>query len=618
MAIVGLRNFVDLVRRSVSEHVPDGELLDRFATTRDEAAFAELVVRHGPKVYAVCRRVLGRDQLAEDAYQATFVVLAKKAHTVHPRSAVGGFLYGVARKAAMRAYAVTRRRKETLVGRVPETRLAEQSAADSDVLAMLDEEIANLSDTLRAAVVLCELDGVGRADAAKQLGIAEGTLSSRLAAARKQLAERLKKRGVALTTGLFTALGSSATAVGPPILDVATASVTTISEGVLRTMLLAKLKSTAMAGVLLALFLGLGGFVPKGGHEAAAAPVPKVEKDEGLIWVFDPPAGVLIAHTPDGKEVKTVKLRDGAMNPFYFVGLTRDGQRAVLLAKSGEIPDTPVPQIAPDGLTVHLLPLHEPGKLTDTGIDYGLGNPAANGLTTCDTFTTSPDGQFIYRCRDVTRDVPGAERATFTVTRFDRTGKNPKEVGSLPDHSWLSAVYPNGDLLLNTYRPKESPIYVAYRFTPGEKPELVSGKSDVEIVAASPDGTIHLATALPNAENPRKAHAGGQLVVIDPKSGKHTRIDQRKNTADIVGFWSPDGKRIAVEWHERLEFTPKGGNEKIGRPGKGEITICNADGSGESRLMELSDPGDASPAATQLPQRKHLLGWFPAKPIPAK
>jgi len=77
-------------------------------------------------------------------------------------------------------------------------------------------------------------------------------------------------------------------------------------------MLLAKLKTPGMAGVLVALFIGLGGFVPKGGHEAAAAPVPKVEKDEGLIWVFDPPAGVLIAHTPDGKEVKTVKLRDGA------------------------------------------------------------------------------------------------------------------------------------------------------------------------------------------------------------------------------------------------------------------------------------------------------------------
>ena len=90
MAIVGLRNVVDLLRRGCSESVPDGDLLDRFVTHRDEAAFAELVVRHGPKVYAVCRRVLGRDQLAEDAYQATFVVLAKKAHI---SSGAGRLLY---------------------------------------------------------------------------------------------------------------------------------------------------------------------------------------------------------------------------------------------------------------------------------------------------------------------------------------------------------------------------------------------------------------------------------------------------------------------------------------------------------------------------------------------
>jgi RNA polymerase sigma factor (sigma-70 family) len=634
MAVVGFGKVVDLLRRGCSISEPDGDLLDRFVTHRDEAAFAELVARHGPKVYSVCCRILGQHQLAEDAFQATFIVLAKKAHSVHPRSAVGGFLYGVARKAALSAYSVTRRRKETLVGRVPETRLAEQSAADSDALAMLDEEIANLSKTLRGAVLLCELDGISRADAAKQLGIAEGTLSSRLAAARKQLAERLKQRGVALSTGLFAGLGSSAKAVCPPILEVATASVTSISEGVLRTMLLAKLKTSAMIGVLLAMLIGLGGFVRRGGHEATAAPpVPKVEKDEGLIWVFDPPAGVLIAFTPDGKELKTVKLRDGAMDNFYFVGITGDGQRAMILAKSGKIPDAPASQIEIDGLTVHLLPLHEPGKLTDTGIKLGFSLKNVAGVPgTCDTFTSSLDGQFIYRCRVVSKE--GAERATWSVTRFDHTGKNEKEI-LLPEHMWLTCVYRNGDLLLNTYRPKESPIYVAYRFTPGGKPELVSGKSDVEIVSASPDGKSHLATALPNAVGPR--NGGGQLVVIDPKSGKHTRIDKRKNTSNIQGFWSPDGKRIVVEWYERVEFTSKGGNQKIGRPGAGEITICNADGSGESRMMELSDPGyvipsgsqlppvtpptlwppwapgDNSPASSHLPQRKHLLGWFPSE-----
>src|SRR5262249_48307112 len=161
--------------------------------------FAELVERHGPKVYAVCRRVLGQHQLAEDAYQATFVVLARKAHSIQPRSAVGGFLYGVANKAALKALAMKQRRMELLLSTPPDSPAAERATVDPDVLKMLDEEIANLSATLRAAVILCELDGLSRTEAARQLGVAEGTLSSRLAAARRQLGERLKRRGVVLS-----------------------------------------------------------------------------------------------------------------------------------------------------------------------------------------------------------------------------------------------------------------------------------------------------------------------------------------------------------------------------------------------------------------------------------
>ena len=206
MADVGLRKVVGRLRRGLADRVPDGDLLGRFVTSRDQAAFAELVGRHGPKVYAVCRRVLGHHQLAEDAYQATFVVLARRAHCVRPRSAVGGFLYGVANKAALKAVTMGHRRKEVLVGRPPDAPSPDRAAVDPDALRVLDEEIANLSDPLRAAVVLCELDGLARAAAARQLGVAEGTLSSRLAAGRRRLSERLKRRGVVLSAGLMAAL----------------------------------------------------------------------------------------------------------------------------------------------------------------------------------------------------------------------------------------------------------------------------------------------------------------------------------------------------------------------------------------------------------------------------
>src|SRR5262249_3822340 len=135
MRTVAIAGFVQQLRHRLAGARSDAELLDAFIAHRDEAAFAELVCRHGPKVYAVCRRVLGRHQLAEDAYQATFVVLARKAHRVHPRSAVGGFLYGVARKAALEAYALSRRRKETLVARVPHVSVNEDSRAETDALA---------------------------------------------------------------------------------------------------------------------------------------------------------------------------------------------------------------------------------------------------------------------------------------------------------------------------------------------------------------------------------------------------------------------------------------------------------------------------------------------------
>ena len=124
MPKLGLQGALDWLRKSVLADVSCGELLERFlapaavasaaaADSRANDAFAELVRRHGPKVYGVCRRILGDHHLAEDAFQAAFVVLSRKAHSIHPRSAVGGFLYVVARKTALKALAMSRQRKET-------------------------------------------------------------------------------------------------------------------------------------------------------------------------------------------------------------------------------------------------------------------------------------------------------------------------------------------------------------------------------------------------------------------------------------------------------------------------------------------------------------------------
>ncbi len=175
--------------------LPDGALVRRFVESRDEAAFAELVRRHGPAVFGVCRRALGDHQLAEDAFQAVFVILARKAETIRPPDAVGGWLFGVARHVAARAVTMRKRqRKERSSGAVPECAIA--AIEPDDDSAILESEIAKLPEGLRAAVVLCEIEGLSRAQGATRLGIAEGTLSSRLASARKRLALRLRAHGV--------------------------------------------------------------------------------------------------------------------------------------------------------------------------------------------------------------------------------------------------------------------------------------------------------------------------------------------------------------------------------------------------------------------------------------
>jgi RNA polymerase sigma factor (sigma-70 family) len=178
----------------------DGQLVRAFVAARDEAAFAELVRRHGPMVLATCRRVLHPDaHAADDAFQAAFLVLATRADAVRPPGRVGAWLHGVAVRVARRA--------RTWVKKLP---TADQPALDglsaatgpdpdtADLRGLIDGVLAGLPAKYRAPVVLCDLEGWSRSDAAAALGWTEGTLSGRLARARGLLADRLARRGVTL------------------------------------------------------------------------------------------------------------------------------------------------------------------------------------------------------------------------------------------------------------------------------------------------------------------------------------------------------------------------------------------------------------------------------------
>jgi RNA polymerase sigma factor (sigma-70 family) len=213
----------------------DADLLACFVYCHDEAAFATLVRRHGPIVLGVCRRVLQDVHDAEDAFQATFLVLVRKASSLRQRELVANWLYGVAYRTALEARSVIthRRANETQVMTMPEpTTPAEE--AHHDLSALLDSELSRLPDKYRVPLLLCDLEGHSRKVVARQLSTPEGTLSSRLATARKRLAARLARRGLALSpAGLAVALaqGTALASVQTPLVVSTVNAVTSTAAG---------------------------------------------------------------------------------------------------------------------------------------------------------------------------------------------------------------------------------------------------------------------------------------------------------------------------------------------------------------------------------------------------
>jgi len=277
MANGRMNRVMQYVRRSVLLHdgagLSDGQLLGWFVERRDETAFAALVRRHGPMVWGVCRRVLDHHQDAEDAFQATFLVLVRKAASVHPREMVANWLYGVARHTSLkaRALAARRRARERNVTMMPEPKVGPQDLW-SDLQPLLDLELSHLPDKYRVAIVLCDLEGKTRKDVAQRLGLPEGTLSARLTRGRVLLAKRLSRHGLALSGGaLASALSQNSSSAAVPISVVSSTikaaslvasgeaaaaglsiSVAALTEGVMKTMLLNKLKFATMLSLVIA------------------------------------------------------------------------------------------------------------------------------------------------------------------------------------------------------------------------------------------------------------------------------------------------------------------------------------------------------------------------------
>ena len=277
----------------------DGKLLERFATRDGESAelaFAALVERHGPMVLRVCRGVLRDGHDAEDAFQATFLILARKARSVWVRDSLGPWLHGVAYRVATTARSTVSRRRSH-EREAAERRSPVVAERDWDDLgAVVHEELNRLPGRYRSAVVLCCLEGLTQQQAAQRLGWPLGTVQSRLARGRERLRLRLTRRGLAPSAGfpvailgmeaaraavpaaLANATSRAATrfAAGKMAVEVVTASVAALTDGVLKTMALTKLMTVGVSGLLLGVVMTGAGLLA----QTAGDPSRDLERDQ--------------------------------------------------------------------------------------------------------------------------------------------------------------------------------------------------------------------------------------------------------------------------------------------------------------------------------------------------
>jgi RNA polymerase sigma factor (sigma-70 family) len=326
----------------------DAQLLEEYRSHREEAALAALVRRHGPMVWGVCRRVLVNHHDAEDAFQATFLVFVRKAASIASPELLANWLYGVAHQTALKARATAAKRKtrERQVKEMPEPAVTENDLWN-DLQPLLDQELSRLSDKYRSAIVLCDLEGKTRKEAARHLGVPEGTLAARLARGRKMLTQRLARHGVTLAGGaLAVVLAQNAASATVPSEVVGAAikaaslvaagqaagmcgisvQAVALMEGVLKTMFLSKLK------IATAVVLGMGLLGAGWGLYPTRAAAPQAEQQETKQSTGETPVAPGKEGGDPAKEgpgEKKIRLPKGPAPVQVLANLDKDGKLVV-------------------------------------------------------------------------------------------------------------------------------------------------------------------------------------------------------------------------------------------------------------------------------------------------
>jgi RNA polymerase sigma factor (sigma-70 family) len=573
MAVADLGAFLRRLRRVFERpghpSPTDAEVLSRFAASGDEAAFELLVWRHGPAVLGLCRRLLRTEQDAEDAFQAAFLTLARRAQSIGRRASVGSWLYKVAFRIALRLRDRGDRRGVLPLECQPELAGRQSEGPDSDTRAALDEEVSRLPDKYRAAVVLCYLEGKTNTEAAQELGCPRGTVDSRLAWARERLRHRLLRRGVCLSVAaVVSALSCAPASAAPPALVHYTAHLAflftsggtalgvvpsiQLARGALRAMFVAKMKSTIIVIATLALLAGGSWGLVHGpavakveagqpAADAAAPPAPPPAESSWEEWgVLRSQAPVwCLAFSRDGKRLATGGGPAPGRRGEVALWDVRTGRLSARAETDGFVQGL---AFSPDGNVLATAEVENAVQLRDARTGQAL-TALRKHVGAVRAVAFSPDGR---------RLATGDENAARI---WDLNG--PEDLLTLGASRPVRAVAfsPDGRRLASA---NEDGAVTVWDATTGKKLSAVAGKDGGPSAAISPDGKI-LSTA----------SGDGTVRVWDAVTGKEIRR-LRGHRPGLVAF-TPDGKLLASS-----------GGAAGGEEGQGQIVLWDV-GTGLSR-----------------------------------
>ncbi len=545
MATASLRTFLKQLTQGMAAETlneqTDRQLVERFLARREEAAFEAIVRRHGAMVYRVCWRVLGQHQETEDAFQATFLLLAQKLRTVRNHDSLASWLHGVAHRVALQAKGRTarRRRHEQRATMAPVERSADLSA--EELLAVLDAELGKLPDKWRLPLILCYLEGRTQEESASQLGWSKSTLRRRLEEARDALGCRLKERGLvwsavlsagllsdcvasaALPAGLVGSAARAATLVtaGRAAASVVSPKVALLTEGMVKAMFFRKLKMAAI------LFLAIAGsgmglvFVLRGLPRAdAGGPVEQAAPQE------QPKLGADAGARPGADMSMPIRSLSGHTDRLTSVAFSPDGRWIATAAWDG---------------TARLWDA-QTGKEMRCLIVPPTKNSKPGHLT---QVLFSPDNEFVVIAQRSMPDEPGV------IVWNRRTGERVRDFPGP-----CAALSPDGKhIACGGWNLSTAPIRL-YEFPTGKLVREMRGEQErIESLTFSPDGTTLSGTG----PLPRPAREGGPerlgfmpdvTRVWDVATGKERR--SALHEVELGGLTgqrlaqSPDGRSLAV------------------------------------------------------------------------